>query len=143
MQVVTGAVCSPAVLQWLACGARAGVRTGAKWSRLQVPVQGKDPLKPETDICIAGLGWVSVGLWGEATVKVWTPPGIAVTRRAALLTTYAKDFERPGWSNNSKSLFIKDPSKPYEQPVSRPKKKKRRGPVTAKKAKAGGWSART
>jgi hypothetical protein len=38
-------------------------------------------------------------------LQVWTPEGVAVTRRRALLQEYAKDFERPGWSNNSKSLF--------------------------------------
>ena len=28
-----------------------------------------------------------------------------MTRRRALLPDYAPDFERPGWSRNSKSLF--------------------------------------
>lgn len=102
---------------------------------VQVPVEGTEPIKPQTDICIAGLGWVSVGLLGQATLKVWTPAGVAVTRRAALLTEQAKDFERPGWSANSKSLFIKDPSKPDPPAVIRSKKKKRRGPVTQKKTK--------
>lgn len=103
---------------------------------VQVSVEGTQALKPETDICIAGLGWVSVGLWGKATLKVWTPPGIAVTRRTALLPDLAKEFERPGWSNNSKSLFIKDTSKSATRPKERKKKKNRRGPVTHKKAKS-------
>ena len=30
---------------------------------------------------------------------------MAVTRRRALLPDYAQEFERPGWSRNSKSLF--------------------------------------
>jgi hypothetical protein len=36
---------------------------------------------------------------------VWTPEGVAVTRRRALVQEYAKNFERPGWSQNSKPLF--------------------------------------
>ena len=103
--------------------------------RVQVSVEGTESLKPQTDICIAGLGWVSVGLWGSAKFKVWTPPGIAVTRRTALLTDMAKEFERPGWSRNSKALFVKDPSKAHVGAPKFAQKKKRRGPLTQKKAK--------
>eukprot|EP00892_Ulva_mutabilis_P011265 jgi/Ulvmu1/8510/UM044_0044.1 len=104
---------------------------------VEVPVEGTAALRPQTDICIAGLGWVAVGLLGQAKLKVWTPAGIAVTRRAALLPDHAKVFERPGWSANSKALFKKDPSKPDAAAGHRAAEKKaRRGPITKKRDKA-------
>jgi hypothetical protein len=72
---------------------------------LQVDVHGEDFQASQQDICIAGFGWVGVGLRGSTVLRVWSPRGIAVTRRAALLPDFAKDFERPGWSQNCKALF--------------------------------------
>ena len=50
----------------------------------------------------AGLGWLGVGVAGEALLRVWTHAGVAVTTREALLPDYARDFERPGFSIRSK-----------------------------------------
>ena len=44
----------------------------------------------------AGLGWVAVGLEGEASFRAWAPPGIAVTTRDAIMPKFAEDFQRPG-----------------------------------------------
>ena len=44
----------------------------------------------------AGLGWVAVGLSGNARFRVWAPPGVAVTTHAALIPDFAPQLERPG-----------------------------------------------
>jgi hypothetical protein len=51
------------------------------------------------DVAIAGLGWVAVGVKGEAKLRVWAPEGVAVTVHDSLVPDYAKDFQRPGWSD--------------------------------------------
>jgi len=50
------------------------------------------------DVAIAGLGWVAVGVSGPASLRVWTPPGVGVTVREALIPDYAPALERPGFS---------------------------------------------
>ena len=45
----------------------------------------------------AGLGWVGVGVSGTAALRVWAPPGVAVTTHDALVPDYARDLERPGF----------------------------------------------
>lgn len=62
-----------------------------------VPVAGDTWTASSTDVAIAGLGWISVGVKGNAGVRVWAPPGIAITVRKAMLPDYAKEFERPGF----------------------------------------------
>lgn len=49
------------------------------------------------DIAIAGLGWFSVGLKGEATLSLWTYNGIEVTLREPLVLDRAPFLERPGF----------------------------------------------
>ena len=68
-------------------------------------MKGDNWVRSSTDICIAGLGWISMGMDGVAELRVWRHEGIAVTTREALLTSYAADFESPGWSNNTKAIF--------------------------------------
>lgn len=48
-------------------------------------VSGESWRKSETDIVIAGLGWVSITGTGTAVVKVTVPEGTAVDTRPALL----------------------------------------------------------
>jgi hypothetical protein len=57
------------------------------------------------DVCIAGVGWVGIGLKGLARLKVWRWPNIAITSRDAWIPDFAERFESPGWSENSKTLF--------------------------------------
>jgi hypothetical protein len=72
---------------------------------MQVVVEGDDWKHGCADVCIAGLGWVSCALKGEAELLVWRHAGIAVTTRAALLPDFAEIFDKPGWSKNTKALF--------------------------------------
>ena len=62
-----------------------------------VSVSGTTWTASSTDVAIAGLGWIAVGVNGDAAVRVWAPPGIAITVRQAMLPDYAKEFERPGF----------------------------------------------
>lgn len=49
------------------------------------------------DIAICGLGWFSLGLKGEGTVKLWTFDGVEVTEREPLVLDRAPFLERPGF----------------------------------------------
>eukprot|EP00890_Picochlorum_soloecismus_P002122 jgi/Picsp_1/2910/NSC_01135-R1_gtp binding protein len=62
-----------------------------------VEVEGIDWRSNSVDICIAGLGWIAVGVKGKASFKVWAPPGVAITTRSALIPDMAKEFCRPGF----------------------------------------------
>lgn len=63
-----------------------------------------------------------------------------MTRRRALLPDYAKDFERPGWSTNSKSLFKYTPEQIAQEKMLKLDEKKEKGRKQAdrKKGKATG-----
>ncbi|KAM6592514.1 hypothetical protein CsatA_000217 [Cannabis sativa] len=49
------------------------------------------------DVSLAGLGWLSLGLKGEATLKLWTFDGIEITQREPLVLDRARFLERPGF----------------------------------------------
>nr|POF02089.1 gtp-binding protein brassinazole insensitive pale green 2, chloroplastic [Quercus suber] len=49
------------------------------------------------DIAVAGLGWFSLGLKGEATLALWTYDGIEITLREPLVLDRAPFLERPGF----------------------------------------------
>ena len=66
-------------------------------SSTEVVVQGDSWRESSVDVAIAGLGWVGVGVAGEAKFKVWAPPGVAITTRDAMLPDFARDLERPGF----------------------------------------------
>ena len=42
------------------------------------------------------MGWVAVGVSGSAQLRVWAPPGVAVTSRNALIPDFSSQLERPG-----------------------------------------------
>jgi uncharacterized membrane protein YgcG len=63
-----------------------------------VTVTGTGWRASTVDVAIAGLGWVGVGVGGRASLRVWTPPGVGVTVREALVPDFAPDLERPGTS---------------------------------------------
>lgn len=48
----------------------------------------------------AGLGWIAVGVKGPADLRVWVHQGISVTTHASILPDYARDLERPGFSQS-------------------------------------------
>ena len=56
------------------------------------PSAAVPPLAP-----CAGLGWVAVGVAGAASLRVWAPPGVAVTTHDALVPDFSRDLERPGF----------------------------------------------
>ena len=49
------------------------------------------------DIAIAGLGWFSLGLKGEATLMAWTYEGVETILREPLVLDRAPFLERPGF----------------------------------------------
>lgn len=49
------------------------------------------------DIAIAGLGWFSLGLKGQSTLKLWSYDGVEVTQRDPLVLDRAPFLERPGF----------------------------------------------
>lgn len=49
------------------------------------------------DIAVAGLGWLSLGLKGEATTTLWTYDGVEITLREPLVLDRAPFLERPGF----------------------------------------------
>lgn len=40
---------------------------------------------------------MGVGVSGTAELRVWAPPGVAITTHDALVPDYAKELERPGF----------------------------------------------
>ncbi|KAJ8754917.1 hypothetical protein K2173_015429 [Erythroxylum novogranatense] len=49
------------------------------------------------DIAVGGLGWLSLGLKGEATLTLWAYDGIEITLREPLVLDRAPFLERPGF----------------------------------------------
>ena len=49
------------------------------------------------DIAVAGLGWLDLGLKGEATLALCTYDGIEITLREPLVLDRAPFLERPGF----------------------------------------------
>lgn len=49
------------------------------------------------DVAVAGLGWFSLGLKGEASLSLWTYDGIQITLREPLVLDRASNLERPGF----------------------------------------------
>lgn len=49
------------------------------------------------DVAVAGLGWFSLGLKGEANLTLWTYDGIEITLREPLVLDRARVLERPGF----------------------------------------------
>ncbi|XP_056177589.1 GTP-binding protein BRASSINAZOLE INSENSITIVE PALE GREEN 2, chloroplastic-like [Syzygium oleosum] len=68
-----------------------------KWEEREIKVSGTSWDVNSLDIAIAGLGWFSVGLKGEATLSLWTYNGIEVTLREPLVLDRAPFLERPGF----------------------------------------------
>ncbi|KAJ1404156.1 P-loop containing nucleoside triphosphate hydrolase [Sesbania bispinosa] len=63
----------------------------------EVKVSGSSWDVNSIDIAIAGLGWFSLGLKGEATMKLWTYDGVEVTLREPLVLDRAPFLEKLGF----------------------------------------------
>ncbi|KAE9585254.1 putative nitric-oxide synthase (NADPH) [Lupinus albus] len=67
------------------------------WQEREVEVSGSSWDVNSIDIAIAGLGWFSLGLKGEATMKLWTFDGVEMTLREPLVLDRAPFLEKPGF----------------------------------------------
>ncbi|XP_023006838.1 GTP-binding protein BRASSINAZOLE INSENSITIVE PALE GREEN 2, chloroplastic [Cucurbita maxima] len=68
-----------------------------KWEEREIKVSGSSWDVNSIDISIAGLGWFSLGLKGEATLTLWIDNGIEVSLREPLVLDRAAFLERPGF----------------------------------------------
>lgn len=83
-----------------------------EWTKKEVEVSGTSWDVNSIDIAVAGFGWFSVGLKGEAKLAVWTYDGIDITLREPLVLDRASFLERPGfWLPRAISEAIGNQSK--------------------------------
>ncbi|PON64555.1 P-loop containing nucleoside triphosphate hydrolase [Trema orientale] len=68
-----------------------------RWEEREVKVSGTSWETNSVDIAVAGLGWFSFGLKGEATLRLWAFDGIEITQREPLVLDRAKFLERSGF----------------------------------------------
>ncbi|KAK7396210.1 hypothetical protein VNO78_17049 [Psophocarpus tetragonolobus] len=68
-----------------------------RWEEREVKVRGSSWDVNSIDMGIAGLGWFSLCLKGEATTKLWVFDGIEVTLREPLVLDRAPILEKPGF----------------------------------------------
>ncbi|KAL5743819.1 hypothetical protein ACOSQ2_026935 [Xanthoceras sorbifolium] len=68
-----------------------------KWEDKKIKVSGTSWDVNSIDIAIAGLGWFSLGLKGEASLTLWMYDGIDITMREPLVLDRAPFLERPGF----------------------------------------------
>ncbi|QHO12614.1 GTP-binding protein BRASSINAZOLE INSENSITIVE PALE GREEN 2, chloroplastic [Arachis ipaensis] len=67
------------------------------WQEMEIKVSGTSWEVNSIDVAIAGLGWYSLCLKGEATMKLWTFDGVEVTLREPLVLDRARSLEKPGF----------------------------------------------
>ena len=72
-----------------------------------VEVNGDGWKSSSVDVCIAGLGWAGIGVRGTSQLKVWAPPGVSITTRAALIPDMAKEFCTPGFDAVARPKVVK------------------------------------
>ncbi|CAL1352355.1 unnamed protein product [Linum trigynum] len=68
-----------------------------EWESREIKVSGSSWDTNSIDISIAGLGWFSVGLKGEATLTLRTYDEVEITLREPLVLDRAPFLERPGF----------------------------------------------
>ncbi|GMH20185.1 hypothetical protein Nepgr_022026 [Nepenthes gracilis] len=67
------------------------------WEEREFKVTGTSWDVNAADIAVAGFGWYSMALKGNATLKMWTYEGIEVHLREPLVLHRAQFLERPGF----------------------------------------------
>ncbi|CAA2952419.1 GTP-binding BRASSINAZOLE INSENSITIVE PALE GREEN 2, chloroplastic [Olea europaea subsp. europaea] len=67
------------------------------WEKRVVKASGTSWDVNSVDVAVAGLGWFSLGLKGEANLTLWTYDGIEMTLREPLVLDRARVLERPGF----------------------------------------------
>lgn len=68
-----------------------------EWQEREFKVTGTSWDLNSSDIAVAGFGWCSLGLKGDATLKLWTYQGIEALLREPLVLDRAPFIERPGF----------------------------------------------
>nr|XP_016438117.1 PREDICTED: GTP-binding protein BRASSINAZOLE INSENSITIVE PALE GREEN 2, chloroplastic-like [Nicotiana tabacum] len=87
-----------------------------QWQKREVKASGISWDVNSMDVAIAGLGWFSLGLKGEADLALWTYDGIQIALREPLVLDRAASIERPGfWLPKAISDAIANPSKLEDQ----------------------------
>lgn len=74
------------------------VATLGKWQPRTIEVAGDSWERSSVDVALSGVGWVGIGLAGEAKIRVWTWQGIGVTLHEAMVYDFSKDLFRPGFA---------------------------------------------
>ncbi|XP_010525502.1 PREDICTED: GTP-binding protein BRASSINAZOLE INSENSITIVE PALE GREEN 2, chloroplastic [Tarenaya hassleriana] len=93
-----------------------------EWQEKEIQMSGNSWDVKSIDIAVAGLGWFSLGLKGEAKLALWTYQGIEVTLREPLVLDRAPFLERPGfWLPNT----ISDPLLGNRSKLDEARKKKK------------------
>ncbi|XP_004236836.1 GTP-binding protein BRASSINAZOLE INSENSITIVE PALE GREEN 2, chloroplastic [Solanum lycopersicum] len=83
-----------------------------QWQKREVKARGTSWDVKSMDVAVAGLGWFSLGLKGEADLALWTYDGIQITLREPLVLDRAASIERPGfWLPKAISEAIANSSK--------------------------------
>ncbi|KAH0757062.1 hypothetical protein KY290_020555 [Solanum tuberosum] len=83
-----------------------------QWKEREVKARGTSWDVKSMDVVVAGLGWFSLGLKGEADLVLWTYDGIQITLREPLVLDRAASIERPGfWLPKAISEAIANSSK--------------------------------
>ena len=108
------------------------VRAMGEWGSRVVNVYGEDWTTSTRDISIGGLGWVGVGVKGNAAFRVWTNEGVQVETRESLVPDMARDLQRPGFSDEQQLGGGGKKGRPSKRIVRKggykaPKKSARRG----------------
>ncbi|XP_077253726.1 GTP-binding protein BRASSINAZOLE INSENSITIVE PALE GREEN 2, chloroplastic-like [Tasmannia lanceolata] len=68
-----------------------------EWKQREFKVSGISWEVNSVDITVAGLGWFSFGLKGEATLTLWSYEGVEITVREPLVLDRAPFLERSGF----------------------------------------------
>lgn len=68
-----------------------------KWEKKEIEISGVSWDVNSTDVAVAGLGWFSLGLKGNAKLTLWTYDGIEINLREPLVLDRATFLERPGF----------------------------------------------
>ncbi|GFQ07766.1 uncharacterized protein yqeh [Phtheirospermum japonicum] len=68
-----------------------------EWVKKDIKASGTSWDVKSLDVAVAGLGWFSLGLKGEANLSLWTYDGILITLREPLVLDRAPFLERPGF----------------------------------------------
>ncbi|KAK4771617.1 hypothetical protein SAY87_032149 [Trapa incisa] len=68
-----------------------------EWEAKEIKISGTSWDVNSADVAVAGLGWFSLGLKGEAALTIWTYSGIEISQREPLVLDRASFIEKPGF----------------------------------------------